>query len=91
MPVNLIEFIWFVVFGALCSAMIGVTDFPTALAVFLAYCLGGMVVFGIISPNMRRRIKELEEEGNNLADRLAVRLRHIDDLTRQRDQTKIPS
>lgn len=51
---NWLDFGAFLVFGTLFSAMIAVTDFPTALAVFLAYCNGGLVMFGLTSPNMKK-------------------------------------
>ena len=42
---------WFLVFGGLATSMVAVSrPWPEALGLFMAYCLGGLVCFGIKTP-----------------------------------------
>ena len=59
---NLWKFIWFILFGALVSSMILIgRPVSEALAVFMAYCLGGLTVVALILPaKPKARVPDME-------------------------------
>lgn len=67
--------VWFLTFGVFIFTLIRIGDtLPTSLAVFMAYCLGGLVVLVTYVPNLRcyEKLETVKEQHENSGRPLGI-------------------